>query len=56
MAETTVEKFLARTVRLYEQERGDPFGPPLCLDCMCNPPIAQKAAVEAAANRFALEA
>ena len=29
MAETTVEKFLARTVRLYEQERRDPFGPPL---------------------------
>jgi len=28
MAEKTIEKFLARAVRLYEQERGEPFGSP----------------------------
>jgi hypothetical protein len=29
MAEKTIEKFLARTVRLYEQKQGEPFGSPL---------------------------
>jgi len=29
LAEKTIEKFLARTVRLYEQEQGEPFGSPL---------------------------
>lgn len=29
MAEKTIEKFLARAVRLYEQEQGEPKGPPL---------------------------
>jgi len=29
MAEKTIEKFLARAVRLYEQEREEPFGSPL---------------------------
>ena len=29
MAEKTIEKFLARAVRLYEQEPGEPFGSPL---------------------------
>jgi hypothetical protein len=28
VAEKTIEKFLARAVRLYEQERGEPFGSP----------------------------
>ena len=28
MAEKTIEKFLARAVRLYEQEQGEPFGSP----------------------------
>jgi len=28
VADTTIEKFLARAVRLYEQEREEPFGPP----------------------------
>jgi hypothetical protein len=28
MAEKTIEKFLARAVRLYEQEREEPFGSP----------------------------
>src|SRR4030043_2468411 len=27
VAEKTIKKFLARTVRLYEQERGKPSGP-----------------------------
>lgn len=27
VAETTIEKFLARAVRLYEQKRREPFGP-----------------------------
>jgi len=29
VAEKTMEKFLARAVRLYEQEQGEPFGSPL---------------------------
>jgi len=29
LAEKTIEKFLARAVRLYEQEQGEPFGSPL---------------------------
>jgi hypothetical protein len=29
VAEKTIEKFLTRAVRLYEQERGEPFGSPL---------------------------
>jgi hypothetical protein len=29
MAEKTIEKFLARAVRLYEQEQEEPFGSPL---------------------------
>ena len=29
MAEKTIEKFLARAVRLYEQEQGEPSGSPL---------------------------
>jgi hypothetical protein len=29
MAEKTIEKFLARAVRLYEQEREEPCGSPL---------------------------
>ena len=29
MAEKTIEKFLARAVRLYEQEQGEPKGSPL---------------------------
>jgi len=29
VAEKTIEKFLARAVRLYEQEQGEPFGFPL---------------------------
>ena len=29
VAEKTIEKFRARAVRLYEQERGEPFGSPL---------------------------
>ncbi len=28
VAEKTIEKFLARAVRLYEQEQGEPFGSP----------------------------
>ncbi len=28
MAEKTIEKFLARAVRLYEQEQGEPLGSP----------------------------
>ena len=28
MAEKTIVKFLARAVRLYEQEQGEPFGSP----------------------------
>ena len=28
MAEKAIEKFLARAVRLYEQEQGEPFGSP----------------------------
>jgi hypothetical protein len=34
MAEKTIEKFLARAVRLYELEQEEPFGSPL-LGCMC---------------------
>lgn len=34
MAEKTIEKFLARAVRLYEQEQEEPFGSS-CLDCIC---------------------
>jgi len=29
VAEKTIEKFLARAVRLYEQEQGEPLGSPL---------------------------
>jgi hypothetical protein len=29
VAEKTIEKFLARAVRLYEQEQGEPCGSPL---------------------------
>ena len=29
MAEKTIEKFLARAVRLYEKEQEEPFGSPL---------------------------
>jgi hypothetical protein len=32
MAEKTIEKFLARAVRLYEPEQGSRSAPP-CLDC-----------------------
>jgi len=35
MAEKTIEKFLARAVRLYEQERREPSGSP-GLDCTWN--------------------
>jgi len=33
VAEKTIQKFLARAIRLYEQEQGEPSGSP-CLDCM----------------------
>jgi hypothetical protein len=28
VATKTIERFVARSVRLYEQERGEPFGSP----------------------------